>query len=128
MSELRMVLSPSATATRVIAIAESASGSETLMKARLSPEPAHPRAAQWLIEAVALWQGGPVRAALCAGASARTYVTRLYPEWFADFGNALYQLEVVEGRRARRVHRDAIALAGEFRDLRQLSLEMAGAR
>jgi hypothetical protein len=123
-----MVRSPSATATRVIAVAERASGSETRMKARLSPEPSHPRAVQWLLEAVAVWRGAPVRAALCAGGPARTYVTRLYPEWFADFGNALYPLEVVEGRRARRVHRDALALAGELRDVRQRSLEKAGAR
>lgn len=128
MSELRMVISPGAEATRVIAIAESASGSETLLKARLSAEPSHPRAVQWLLESVALWQGARVRAALCAGAPGRTYVTRLYPAWFADFGGALYELEVVEGRRARRVHKDAVALEGEYRDLRQLSLAMGARR
>lgn len=128
MDELRMVISPGASTTRVIAITEGPSGSETLLKARLSAEPSHPRAVQWLLEAVALWQGARVRAALCAGAPGRTYVTRLYPAWFADFGGALYDLEVVEGRRARRVHKDAVALAGEFRDLRQLSLAMGGRR
>ena len=124
MSETRMVISPGASTTRVIAITEGPSGSETVLKARLPAEPAHPRAVQWLLESVALWQGTAVRAALCAGAPGHTYVTRLYPAWFADFGNALYSLEVVEGHRARRVHKDAVALEGDFRDLRQLSLAM----
>jgi len=128
MNELRMVLSPGPSATRVIAIAAGADGSETVLKARLLPAPAHPRAVQWLLEAVALWQGETVRAALCAGAPGRSCATNLYPEWFADFGNALYSLELVEGRRGRRVHRDAVGLGGEFRDLRQLSFEMAGVR
>lgn len=128
MDELRMVISPGASTTRVLALTEGPSGSETLLKARLSSEPSHPRAVQWLLESVALWQGARVRAALCAGASGRTYVTKLYPAWFADFGGPLYELEVVEGHRTRRVHKDAVALAGEFRDLRQLSLAMGGRR
>jgi hypothetical protein len=120
MDELKMVVSAEASATRVIATQVSPSGSETLLKARLSAQPSHPRAVQWLLEAVALWQGRTVRAALCAGAPGRTYVTRLYPDWFADFGNALYTLELLEGR--RRVHRDDVRAMGDFRDLRQLSL------
>lgn len=128
MRELRMVISPGAEATRVIAVAESTTGSETILKARLSAEPSHPRAVQWLLESVALWQGARVRAALSAGVPGRTCVTRLYPAWFADFGGALYDLELVEGRRVRRVHKDAVALEGEFRDLRQLSFAMGGRR
>jgi hypothetical protein len=123
MSELRMVLSPGETVTRVIATAQSSSGSETLLKACLRAQPAHPRAVQWLLEAVALWEGTAVRAALCAGKPGPTYVTRLYPDWFTDFGSSLYSLEVVEPR-PRRVHRDRTRLGGDFRDLRQLSLAM----
>lgn len=128
MSELRMVLSAEASTTRVIAISAGSSGSETLLKARLAPEPSHPRAVQWLLEAVALWQGTTVHAALCAGEPRRTYVTRLYPDWFADFGNGLYTLELVERRHARRVHRDALRAMGDFRDLRQLSFAIGGDR
>jgi hypothetical protein len=69
MNELRMVLSTGASATRVIAISAGPSGSETLLKARLAAEPSHPRAVQWLLEAVALWQGTMVHAALCAADS-----------------------------------------------------------
>lgn len=128
MGELKMVISPGASATRVIAMTEGPGGSETLLKARLSAEPSHPRAVQWLLESVALWQGARVRAVLCAGEPRRTYVTRFYPDWFADFGGALYDLEVVEGRRPRRVHKDAVVLEGAFGDLRQLSLAMGGRR
>jgi len=128
MSELKMVISPGESSTRVIAMTEGPRGSETLLKARLPAEPSHPRAVQWLIESVALWSGARVRAALCVGASGRTYATTLYPAWFADFGGALYDLEVVEGRPPRRTHKDAVALAGEFRDLRQLSLAMGSRR
>jgi hypothetical protein len=128
MNELRMVLSPGPTATRVIAISGSATESETVLKARLSPTPSHPRAVQWLLEAMALWQGTVVRAALCAGRPGRSYVTGLYPDWFADFGNALYTLELCEARRPGRRHQDAVGGMGDFRDLRQLSLDMGGAR
>jgi hypothetical protein len=69
-----------------------------VLRAELSPDPAHPRAVQWLIEALALWQGQPVHAVLAADASSTTYVTRLYPAWFTDFGGALYTLEFREGR------------------------------
>ena len=128
MNELRMVVSPGPSATRVIAFAEGPTRSETLLKARLSAEPSHPRAVQWLLEAVALWEGRPVRAALCADASARTYVTRLYPAWFTDFGTALYTLEVAEPRTGRRArHRDALRGMGDYADLRQLSLSITGA-
>jgi hypothetical protein len=99
-----------------------------LLKARLSAQPSHPRAMQWLIEALALWEGMTVRAALCAGEPGRLYVTRLYPDWVADFGNALYTLELIERRRARRVHRDGVRAMGEFRDLRQLTLETESSR
>lgn len=53
---------------------------------------------QWLIEAIALWEGESVHAVLAADPSSASYVTRLYPEWFADFGGALYTLEFRDGR------------------------------
>lgn len=45
---------PGPSATRVIAMA---GARETILKARLCPEPKHPRALATLLEAVALWQG-----------------------------------------------------------------------
>lgn len=127
MTELRVVLSPSAETTRVIAISTTAGESETVLKARLIAEPHHHRAVPWLLEALALWQGVRVRAVLAAGASGPTCVTRLYPEWFTDFGGPLYELEVAEPRRRAR-HRDAVGLVGDFRDIRQLALQLGGAR
>ena len=63
MSTIWMGISPGPQSTRVIAMA---GASETILKARLAREPAHPRAMATLLEAVALWQGTTVRAALCA--------------------------------------------------------------
>jgi hypothetical protein len=129
MSELRMTLSLGAAVTRVIAVDTRRENSETLLKARLAPAPAHPRALQWLLEAVALWQGTAVRAAVHAAPCAASSATNLYHDWFADFGNALYTLQLCEGQPARRrAHKDAIGFGGEFHDLRQLTLQMAGVR
>lgn len=64
MRSIWMGISPGPSATRVIAMA---GPGETILKARLSPQPAHPRALSTLLEAVALWQGTQVHAALCAG-------------------------------------------------------------
>lgn len=130
MRELRVVISPSATSTRVIATAHTESGSETLLKARLSAEPSHPRALSWLLESIALWQGQSVRAVLAVDGSRTSSGTRLYADWFADFGGALYTLEVVDLReqRERRVHRDRIEAMGSYADLRQLVLFRGGAR
>jgi hypothetical protein len=50
-------------ATRILAMA---GPGETLLKGLLRGTPSHPRALPTLLEAVALWQGVPVRAVLCA--------------------------------------------------------------
>ena len=63
MTDTWMAIAPEKHATRVIAMA---GPSETILKARLLRSPAHPRAMATLLEAVALWQGTHVRAALCA--------------------------------------------------------------
>lgn len=128
MRELRVVISPSAMSTRVIATEHSESGTETLLKARLSPEPSHPRALAWLLESIALWQGQAVRAALAVGGTPTSSGTRLYGDWFEDFGGALYTLEVIDLReqRERRVHRDRVEGMGSYADLRQLVLFRGG--
>jgi hypothetical protein len=120
---LSMKIAPSAAGTRVIAVDTTAVAQETVLKARLRSQPSHPRALQWLIEAVALWQGATVRAAICAPGQSATCGTYLYPDWFADFGGPLYTLEVVDATaRSRRGHRDAVGELGDFRDLKQLRL------
>jgi hypothetical protein len=113
-----MGISPERESTRVIAMA----GAETtLLKARLLPSPSSRRALSALLEAIALWQGRPVHAALVAGASADSSGTSLFRDSFPDFGSALYTLDIVEAlRRPRR--RDDILGMGRFEDLRQLLL------
>lgn len=117
---LFMVVSPASTGTRVLVTDRG----EVRLKARLSCPPAHPRALSWLIEAVALWEGAPVRAVLCAGGARRTHAASFRADWFPDFGGPLYSLEVVDGARAPRV-RDSLGGLGEFRDLKQLRIEDA---
>ena len=117
MRSIWMGISPGPSATRVIAMA---GPGETILKARLSPQPAHPRALSTLLEAVALWQGTQVHAALCAGERDGVSDSSLYREAFADVGGPLYTLEWVPAvRRVRRGHRD-IPGVGDFADLRNL--------
>lgn len=127
MSELCVVVSMSGSGTRVLATLQDAQERETILKARLSTTPSHPRALQWLLESLSLWQGVPVRAVLAAGKPRSGCGTSLHAEWFADFGNALYSLELDPGiRGGRRRHRDRVGALGDFSDLRQLMIFDAG--
>ena len=83
-----MVWSPGPDNTRVLVT----SGQEILLKAKLSPGPSHPRAAQWLMEAIALWEGAPVRAVISADAQGDGYGSRFWDAVGMDFGGALYSL------------------------------------
>jgi hypothetical protein len=118
MTDIWMAIAPEPSATRVIAMA---GPSETILKARLSRAPAHPRAMATLLEAVALWQGQRVRAALCAADKDGDSDTSLYREAFADGGGPLYTLDWVPAPHVRRRHRD-VSGVGAFGDLRQLVL------
>lgn len=92
---------------------------ETVLKARLSATAQHPRAVPALLEALALWEGMPVRAAVIADGADGSSVTRLRLDSFADFvGEPLYKLEFVPGHKRR--HRDLLDGMGAFHDLRQL--------
>lgn len=62
MESIWMGIAPSPQVTRVLAMA---GPNDTILKAQLARDPQHPRALATLLEAVALWQGLPVRAALC---------------------------------------------------------------
>lgn len=106
------------TGTRVLA---TSGPTETILKARLSATAQHPRAVPTLLEALALWQGMPVRAALVVDGADSSSATRLCLDAWADLGGApLYSVEFVPGRKRR--HRDPIDGLGPFHDLRQLLL------
>ncbi len=109
---------PQAESTRILAMA----GAErTILKAQLSPSPSSRTALPSLLEALALWQGLPVRAALVADSSRDTCGTSLYRDSFPDFGSALYTLDYVGALRKPR-RRDQLSGMGPFEDLRQLLL------
>lgn len=106
-------------ATRVLA---TAGASETVLKARLSPTVQHPRAVPTLLEALAMWEGAPVRGALVADGPDGSSATRLSLDAWGDLGGApLYSVEFVSALRRRR-HRDGLDGLGRFQDLRQLLL------
>lgn len=111
-------ISPRPEGTRVLATA----GAETtLLKARLAPRPSHPRALTTLLEAIALWQGVRVRAALAVGDQASGCGTSLCGDFVGDEHTPLYELDIVPDLRHVR-RRDELGGMGDFRDLRQLLL------
>ena len=114
-----MALKPGRTRTRVLA---TAGVQQTLLKANLAAEPAHPRAVPALLEAIALWEGEQVRAALCVAGPASGCGTRL-SRGLLDVvePTPLFQLDIVPDRPRRR-ERDRLEGLGDFRDLRQLLL------
>jgi hypothetical protein len=124
MSNLWMGIAPGERMTRVIAMA---SATETILQARLLKSPCHPRALPTLLEAMALWQGAQVRAALCAVDKDGVSDSSLYRDAFADFGRPpLYTLDWVPApRRGRRRSRD-LESGGAFADLRDVVLEEVG--
>jgi len=114
MESLWVCIDPGLTETRVLA---QAGPGETLLKARLRSTPRHPRAVAALLEALALWHGLPVRAALCvddpeAGSA--------WDSFGLEDGRPLYTVAAVHRRTYRR--RDGLGGLGDFADLRQLLL------
>lgn len=119
MQSIWMGISPSRVATRVVAMK---GPSETILKAQLAVDPRHPRALGTLLEAVALWQGQPVRAALCVDERVGSCDCNLYREAFSEVGGALYSVVWVppSAHRRRRVRLDGL---GKFHDLERLVVE-----
>lgn len=112
-----MGIAPGPRETRVLAMH---GANETILKARLSRDPAHPRALPWLLEAVALWQGLPVRAALAVDERSNGCGSSLYHDAFPDFGNTpLYSLDWIPVDGRGRGRRDLRGM-GDFADLRRL--------
>jgi len=116
MESIWMGIAPGSAATRVIAMT---GPDDTILKARLARDPKHPRALATLLEAIALWQGQPVRAALCADAQGISFDSNFCREAFSDGGGALYSVvwAPAGARHGRRAHLDGL---GNFRDLERL--------
>jgi hypothetical protein len=112
-----MGISPGPQGTRVIAMAGPI---DTILKARLSRHPCHPRALPTLLEAIALWQGVPVHAALCAADQDGSSDSSLYREAFVDFGGPLYTLQWVPAAALGRRRGRDLGGVGDFADLRRL--------
>ena len=109
---------PRARSTRVLATVGT---KQTLLKAHLATRPSHPRALPTLLEAIALWQGDQVHAALIADDGATSSGTSLFQDCFALVEpTPLFRLDVVDGRQVRRRRNDDIRGMGDFRDLRRL--------
>ncbi len=120
MSSIWLGLSPGARSTRVLAMR---GPGKTILKAHLSLRPSSPRAVTALFEAIALWEGAPVRAALAVDdPSTSSCPTTLYRDLFEVFGEStpLYRLEWVSYELARRRRRDGLTGMGEFGDLERL--------
>jgi hypothetical protein len=121
MESIWMAIAPDTTSTRVLAMA---GAQDTILKARLSRSPSHPRAMASLLEAIALWQGLPIRAALCADERLDGSDTSFFRETFIDRGGPLYTLDWLPALgQVRRARRRDIPGMGKFEDLRKLLIE-----
>lgn len=121
MESIWMGIAPNAASTRVLAMA---GPNDTFLKARLLRAPAHPRAIASLLEAIALWQGKPIRAALSADDAHGGFASTFFQETFGDAATPLYTLDWIPGpARVRRAVRRDITGMGDFADLRRLLIE-----
>lgn len=120
MEDLWMAIAPGSTSTRLMLMH---GASTSLLKAELRRDPQHHRALSTLLEALALWQGARIRAALVADEAAGSSGTNLYRDAFDDGPRSpLFTVEVVwDHRRGRR--RGRVNGVAEFRDLRRILLE-----
>ena len=90
---------------------------ETLLKARLSTHPAHPRALLTVLEGLALWSGRRLPAALAAAGPSASSIEALLPDGL-DWDSPLVQIHLVS-RHRRRSRLDGV---GDLRDASQLWL------
>ncbi|MEM9692224.1 MAG: hypothetical protein AAGA56_06755 [Myxococcota bacterium] len=120
MSEIWMALRPGVRGTRILAMNSSGT---TVLKARLSVSPSHPRALSSLLEAMALWEGITVRAVLVADDDFPSSGTTLFRECWSDFGRLpLYELAYTRAT----AHDEGGDEIGALADLRELLLPEAG--
>lgn len=113
MESIWMGIAPHSHATQILAMR---GPGETLLRAILRGEPAHPRALATFLEAIALWQGAPVRAVLCADEKGPSSDSTLFrAAW--DEGGALYSINWVPGLGHRSRRPQGVRGVGDFRDL-----------
>ena len=98
-------------------------GREPLLKAHLSGPPQHRRALSTFLEAMALWEGRPARAALVVGGRGG-YDTSQYHDFFAEPDHTpMYSIEYVSSlAEMKRANKDTIRGMGRFQDLKQMLL------
>jgi len=119
MNSIWMGIAPGPTATRVLAMD---GASNPILKARLRRDPSHPRALATLLEAMALWEGRHVHAALAADDEPTSYASSLCRSPWTDIGiDPLFTVDWVPvGGRKRRASQ--ISGMGRFHDLERLLL------
>ncbi len=118
MSQYTVTMSFSNTRTRILVT----DGADELMRAALptAKHVRHPRAAQMLLEGLALWLDRPVRVALSADDLDGTSFFGLTDDFGCPQPSVYYSVEIVERPVRRRPRK--VGGVGDFRDLRQLSL------
>lgn len=121
MNRLTVTLDPRPGETRVLLM----DGRDERMRAVLGPSTgAHPRAAETLLEGLALWHQQALSVVLCADAGGDTSALRLEDALGFGVRNVHFEVEVALRHRGRRPRR--FSTLGNFSDLRQLCL-MGGA-
>ena len=113
--ELRLTIVPRATETRILVT----EGPDDVLMARLAPVTAahHRWAAPMLLQALATWQGRPVRVVLSADAEDYLYGLGLSEGLGLGAHSLHYVVDIVEPREIRRGRR--LRGLGDFRDARR---------
>ena len=113
--ELRLTIVPRASETRILMT----EGPDDVLMARLAPvSAAHPRcAAPMLLQALATWQGRPVRVVLSADAEDYLYGLGLSEGLGLGDHTMHYAVDVVDPRQVRRGRR--LHGLGDFREARR---------
>jgi hypothetical protein len=116
-------MDPRPTETRILMM----EGRDERLRAILGPaRTAHPRAAETLLEGLALWHQHALSVVLCADVDATDSTSALHLEDALGFGvrNVHFDVEVaLRGSRMGRRRPRRLATLGSFGDLRQLCLE-----
>ena len=93
---------------------------ETLLKARLASQPAHPRALLTVLEGLALWTGRRLPAALAVDGSSTSSIEALLPDGLC-WDSPLVEIHLLD-RQRRRCRLDGV---GDLRQALQLRLPVA---
>jgi len=117
MNRLTVTMEPRVTETRLLMM----EGRDERMRAVLGPaRGAHPRAAQTLLEGLALWHQQALSVVLCADGGEGTSLLHLEDALGFGAKNVHFEVEVAWHQGRRRPRR--LAGLGNFGDLRQLCL------